>query len=297
MHRGERRAFAVLLVACLLAAGWITYEQWWRPLHPQPMAGAEVAWLALEEEQRADSVHTFTARSQRVPHLFAFDPNTLALAQWQDLGLSPRQAAAVQRFQAHGGRFRTKRDVARMRVVDPALFAQWEPFIQLPDSLPARSPAGTGLADAAVGTAHTATFERAAPAQVEVNTADTLRLQEVNGIGPAFARGIVKYRDRLGGFYSLEQLNEVYVLRDKPDAVVRLKERLLLDPRMVRRFPVNSVTAEELGPHPYAGWKVAKALVAYRKQHGPFHALEDIKGCALVTDSVYHRLVPYLIME
>ena len=66
---------------------------------------------------------------------------------------------------------------------------------------------------------------------------------------------------------------------------------------MILGTPIASLTAEELGPHPYGGWKVAKALVAYRKQHGPFKTVADIKGCVLVTDSVYRKLAPYLSAE
>jgi competence protein ComEA len=218
------------------------------------------------------------------------------------LGLSERQAAAIHRYEAKGGRFRTKDDVARMHVVDPELFARWKPFILLPDSFERKAFAhGARYPEHDNRDSTTIRFperSRSAPrAVVEVNTADTNALIALRGIGPAFARGIVKFRDRLGGFHNLDQLAEVYILRDKPDVLADLKSRLLLDTLMVRRFPLNTVTADELGPHPYAGWKVAKALVAYRKQHGPFRTVADIKGCVLVTDSVYRKLAPYLSVE
>lgn len=299
LHRSERQGFTLLVVLCLLAAGWVTYEQWVRPDALSDAPALEVAWRAMraeEEHGRADR-----ASHARSIELFAFDPNGLATAEWERLGLSERQAEAVHRFEEHGGRFRTKRDLARMRVVDPALFAQWEPYIQLPDSLPreGRIPRAErsgpqwdkegrwkDRSDREEG------YRRVA--LVEINTADTARLVQLPGIGPAFARGIVKYRERLGGFLDLDQLDEVYVLRDKPEARERLKRLFVLDTLAVRRHPLNRFTAEELGPHPYAGWKVAKALVAYRTHHGPFARVADIKGCALVTDSVYRRLAPYL---
>ena len=134
-------------------------------------------------------------------------------------------------------------------------------------------------------------------ARVELNAADSATLVALPGIGPAFARGIIKYRDRLGGFHSLDQLAEVHVLRDKPEAVARLRTLLTLDTALVRRYDPNTCTAEELGPHPAAGWKVAKALVAYRRQHGPFRAVGDVKGCVLITDSVFRRLSPYLRLQ
>lgn len=141
------------------------------------------------------------------------------------------------------------------------------------------------------------TYARMAPRPVEINTADTSSLIALPGIGPAFARGIVKYRDMLGGFVSLDQLAEVYVLKDKPDALLKLKSLLILDPHAVLRIPINTCTEEELAAHPYARWKVAKPLIAYRSQHGPFTDVTAIRGCAVISEEVFRKLAPYLSVE
>ncbi len=305
IHAGERVGIGLLLLLCFVASGWVAYEQYIAPDVVRDKAALEVAFAQLsavegssiDPAQRSDR-QSFDEKAV----LFQFDPNKLPLEQWVALGLSERQAASILRYEAKGGQFRTKRDVAKMHVVDPELYARWEPFILLPDSFQRKTyaehkryPEYERRDSTTIRSSERSVFT--AKAKVEINTADTTALVEVRGIGPAFARSIVKYRDRLGGFHSLDQLNEVYILRDKPEAVADLKTRLLLDTLMVRRFPLNSFTAEELGPHPYAGWKVAKALVAYRKQHGGFKNVADIKGCVLVTDSVYRKLAPYLSAE
>lgn len=304
LHAAERRGMGLLLAVFFMAATWVVYEQY---IAPDPVKD-KVA-LTLVEEMRAASGSSI-AEAQRSDRqddgrellLFAFDPNHLPVEQWVALGLSERQAAAIHRYEDKGGRFRAKGDLRKMHVVSPELFERWEPYILLPDSLLQGSFAQgerslTFREKDSTRARYTERTSAHAEAVVEVNTADTNRLVQVRGIGPAFARSIVKYRERLGGFHSLDQLGEVYILRDKPDAVAELRSRLLLDTAMVRRFQLNTVTAEELGPHPYAGWKVAKALVAYRKQHGPFKTVADIKGCVLVTDSVYRKLAPYLSAE
>ena len=245
MHAAERRGFLVLLSLCFVAAGWVIYEQWIRPSPVDDLAKLQVAYAELklsagssiDPEQRSD-------RQVVVEHLtlFKFDPNDLPSEQWVALGLSERQADVIHHYEDKGGRFRTKRDVAKMRVVDPDLFAKWEPFIQLPDSLPKHEFEKYGDHQKYVNADHPA-FAKDEERHftrnlVEINTADTNQLIELPGIGPAFARGIVKYRDRLGGFRSLDQLNEVWVLRDKPDAVAKLKTLLVIDTQMVRLFPI-----------------------------------------------------------
>jgi competence ComEA-like helix-hairpin-helix protein len=132
---------------------------------------------------------------------------------------------------------------------------------------------------------------------VEVNTADSAVLVALPGIGPAFAKGILKYRDRLGGYHRLDQLAEVYVLKDKPDAIARLNTLLVVDSMMVRKVPINTCSVEELAAHPYAGWKVAKPLIAYRDQHGPFSSVQDITACQAVGEDVFRKLAPYLTVE
>jgi DNA uptake protein ComE-like DNA-binding protein len=290
MHRSERRGFILLVMACMVAAAWVTYEQWLKPAEAGPPV---VLTAELEPWYEAQVVERDSAGAGRAPHtrvaLFPFDPNGLPLEQWMALGLSERQAAAIHKYEAGGGRFRSKADVERMRVVDSDLYQRWEPFIQLPDSAaPRQQRAPWSFGD---GGGHA---ERSAPRTVEVNSADSAALVAVPGIGPAFARGILKYRDKLGGYHSLDQLAEVYVLKDKPDAVDRLRERLTFDTLLLRRISVNTATAEQLAAHPYLDWKVAKALVAYRTQHGVFREVADIQGCVLVSDSLFRKLAPYL---
>ncbi|MCC7503284.1 MAG: helix-hairpin-helix domain-containing protein [Flavobacteriales bacterium] len=290
-HRGERLGFLWLMTGCLIAAAWGTYEQWLRPSDPNELSILAARMEPWVEARKAfqDSTNVAPFSHDRRLTLFPFDPNHLPIDQWVALGLSERQAEALHKYEAGGGRFRSKRDVAKMRVVDPELYAQWAPYIQLPDSAASAYPHTTWPER------EDRTYaERTALRGLELNSADSAALVAVPGIGPAFARGILKYREKLGGYHSLDQLTEVYVLKDKPEAVAKLKGRLVLDTLMVRRLPVNSATTEELAAHPYLGWKVAKALVAYRGQHGAFRNVADIKGCVLVNDSLFRKLAPYL---
>jgi DNA uptake protein ComE-like DNA-binding protein len=218
--------------------------------------------------------------------------------------LSERQARSIHRYEEKGGSFRTKKDLARMRVVSPELFAQWQPYILLPDSFPTKAGEHPDnrrdhrdqdttrweQRPYAGSKARAGTTIRS----VELNSADSAALVAVRGIGPAFAHAIIRYRERLGGYRSLDQLQEVYLLRDKPEAVERLREHLVVDPALVRRIDINRCEAKELAAHPYIGWNLAKALVAYRDRHGPYKQVADISGCALVTDSLRGRIEPYL---
>ena len=298
MHAGERHGGVILLPMLTVLLGWVIYQQWFKePIVTDlaPMRAQLEAWLAAK-----DSSDTPGMKVAVEP--FAFDPNTIDRVQWLALGLTPKQVDGIQRYMNKGGRFRTKKDLGRMYSIRPEQFERLKPFILLPDSVPSRSYSDRPRTYQRDTTRRQwperkPYEERPALRKVEVNTADTNSLVALPGIGPSFARGIVKYRESLGGYHSLDQLAEVYVLKDKPDAVIRLKELLVLDTLMVRHIPINTCTVEQLAAHPYARWKIAKPLIAYRTQHGSFAQLADIKGCALVTEEVFLKLAPYLSVE
>lgn len=312
MHQGERRGLLVLVLLAVLLFAWAAYQQWWRP-PSVPLDKAYqrtvAAWLAAQADTSAAAVAD--------PTYFPFNPNTIERADWLQLGLTERQVDGIERFREKGGRFRSKDDLDRMYSLRPEQVAALKPYVQLPDHAPQRTE---GKADrwnrrdeqgwkerderptetpGTPRTEHEAQprWERGVQRKVEVNTADSAMLVALPGVGPAFARGILKYRDKLGGFHSMAQLTEVYVLKDKPDALERLAELLVVDSLMVRQLPINTCTVEQLAAHPYAGWKVAKPLIAYRHHHGPFKQISDILACAAVDEAVFRKLAPYLTVE
>lgn len=298
LHKAERRGNAFFMVVLLMAAGaFYYYRLHYRPNKAdlEPMRLEMLAWMAARDSAGHRS-------EVKLAEPFPFDPNTIAVEDWMKLGLSAKQAASIDRYRTKGGRFRRKSDVARMYAIKPELYERLHPFILLPDSLPARTPRTKQWPkrDSLRAFPPREPWMRGSPvarAKVELNSADTNALIALPGIGPSFARGITKYRDGLGGFHSLDQLNEVYVLKDKPDAVARLKELLVVDTLLIRRIPLNTCTAEDLAAHPYIRWKLAKPLIAYRTHHGPFAEVAAIMELHLIDDDLYRKLAPYLSIE
>ncbi len=300
LHTGERRGFLGVTLVLLLAIGWVVYEQWFHHAPIPDLAEAEIElkeWLESSQPQIANG--TPVVKKAVGP----FDPNDLDRQDWIELGLTERQAEGIMRYVEKGGRFRSKKDVKKMYTIPPELYAGLEPHILLPDSIVRpvlerkifNEKTGRPRNESSPPERSHSVKEKIAP--LEVNTADSTELVILPGVGPAFARGIVKYRNALGGYHSLDQLAEVYVLRDKPEAVQRLKEVLLIDPSRIQRIDINKATAEELKTHPYLNWKIANGLVNFRDQHGPFRSVEDVKRSVLMNDSLYRKIAPYLKVE
>lgn len=129
----------------------------------------------------------------------------------------------------------------------------------------------------------------------ELNSADTLDLQQLRGIGPCFARRIVNYRTALGGFVSKTQLQEVYGL--PPETYRSIAPYLTLDASQVKKLNPNTATLNELKRHPYIDYYQARAIVDYRKNGHTYHNASDLLLVHLMTDSIVQRLTPYLIFS
>lgn len=130
---------------------------------------------------------------------------------------------------------------------------------------------------------------------MELNGADTLTLQLLHGIGPTFARRIVRYRERLGGFCRVEQLREVYGMTD--DRYQALVPHLTVDVDSIRRIDINKVTVKELMRHPYIDPYLARDIIRYRERGHRYRAADDLRLVATMDDSTLMRLTPYLRFE
>lgn len=295
LHPLERR---MMLLCCVVLASttfWLAYRQWFRHEDGTAVVVQRTAIAALLDDGGNEAAPLDTTGLQ------PFDPNNLDKSGWMALGLTEKQAGGIMRWVERGGRFRSKADVAKMYSIKPEQFALLAPFMLLPDSAPERPRFAERPERKPWPARDTSQRTKTWPNRpvyevVELNAADSAALTALPGIGPSFARGIIKYRNQLGGYVSLDQLSEVFVLRDKPDAVQKIAGSLRVDADKAHKLNINTATAEEFTGHPYLWkkWGIAKAIVAYRSQHGPYAAVEDVKKCLLVDDELFRKLSPYL---
>lgn len=130
------------------------------------------------------------------------------------------------------------------------------------------------------------------PLKVELNSADSTTLQLLHGIGPVYARRIVRYRERLGGFTSTDQLLEVYGFT--PELLDHLAPYLLLDTSNLHRINVNSVGLKQFIKHPYVEYYFARDLVNLRSRGVTFSSPDDLRALPSCNDTLLARLLPYL---
>ena len=127
---------------------------------------------------------------------------------------------------------------------------------------------------------------------VELNSADSIALISVSGIGPFYAKQIIKYRNDLGGFLSYSQFSEIWGL-EKLD-LNKIKLQTIIDTNLIQKLNLNNIEVKTLWNHPYLNYKQAKAIINYRAQHGNFKVIKDIRKIVLIDSILFRKIAPYL---
>lgn len=252
------------------------------------------AQLALQKQQQPDTErtdynpHSFAenerpkySTAKRTIEYFEFDPNRIGEDDWIKLGFSVKQAAIIQKYKNSGGKFYKPEDVKRVFVIGEEGYERLKPYIKI-------APIARESSN------YTAYTKPAAPTirTFDINEADSAMFEMQKGIGPSTARRIINYRNRLGGFVSVEQMKEVWGL---PDSVYSsLKDKMEVNNPSVSKININSDTYERMSKHPYINFSLARAIVAYREQHGTYKSVDELRNVAIVSDSIFTKLKPYV---
>ena len=215
------------------------------------------------------------------------NPESLSNEDWIRLGLSPKQATSLLRYRDKYG-LNSLQQMRRIRVLPGALLDQ------IADSL-IFAHAKEAKANLHVGESQDqpqiqVKTERKID-KLDLNSATTAMLVALPGVGQYTAEKIINYRERLGGFISLSQLNEIKGLT--PELLENALKYMTIESE-AQKMNLNLVSYERLKQHPYLTWNQANSLLKMRAQKGTFHALQEIKESVLIDDDTYKKLLPYV---
>lgn len=276
----------LLLIILILLLKLVPYAFY--KLQPPPQTAAsltnQLKELTILSKQNkflnAKTEHNGTNKKEA--KRFVFDPNTLTIEGWQSLGLSAKQAQAIINFTRKGGKFFKPEDVEKMYTISPEMYQSLKPYIQIQQQFGTAAKQNLSI------------YPKAEKKMivVDINTADSAQLDEIKGVGGAFANRILKYRERLGGFYKKEQLMEVYGIDSLKYA--EIKNQITLSEIKLRTINVNTAQFNDFKTNPYLSYKQINAIIQYRKQHGNFSGLADLKKVLILNDQVIGKIGPYL---
>jgi DNA uptake protein ComE-like DNA-binding protein len=220
--------------------------------------------------------------------VFFFDPNTASGNDWIRLGVKEKTAQTIQKYISKGGRFYKAEDIKKIWGLRPSDIARLLPYVSI-KNLPKEYPRYEKK-EYLENTSATKTIQK-----VDINSADTSAYIALPGIGSKLSQRIIAFRERLGGFYSIDQVAETYFLPDS--TFQKIKPYLVINGHSIKQININLASVDEMKTHPYLRYNLANAIFQYRKQHGDFNSVDAIKKIMLVTDDIFNKVAPYLTIE
>ncbi len=215
---------------------------------------------------------------------FVFNPNTVSEEDAQKLGFSKKLSATLINFRNKGGKFFKSEDLKKLYGLSPKLYEELESYILIPQKEYKRD----SVFDNKPRNYEKKNFTKEL---VELNTADSLSIVFLKGIGPGFTKRIIKYRTMLGGFHSINQLKEVYGMNDS--LFLTLSSQIKLDANALTKIPINAIDFNSLRKHPYFNFQTAQAVINFRLKHGKLTEA-DMKGLGVFSEEKLRLILPYL---
>ncbi len=238
---------------------------------------------SVDEARRLDFQQMDRSVAENKITPFIFNPNMLPSEQWSKMGLKDWQIKVIKKYEAKGGKFYKKEDFKRMFCISPSEYEILEPYISIPEQKNEYADRKPEIK------------EIKKKVLVDLNTADSVTLLTLYGIGPSFAKRIIKYRNLLGGFYSKNQLLEVYGFDQ--DRLDKIEAKCDVSSGGIKKININTVRTDELKKHPYLDFYTAKAIVDQRVILGRFTSIQQIKSIPLIHEDLFNKIQHYFVIE
>jgi competence ComEA-like helix-hairpin-helix protein len=228
-------------------------------------------YISIEKKVTQNIIH------QSKPKIFMgmIDPNSADFDELLEFGFNRFQSKNIVEYRGKGGVFAQKADLLKIYGIDSGFFKMIESNILIDINEYFNSERiNNGLI------------------KVELNNADTTELLKLAGIGSVYANRIIKYRDLLGGFYTISQLLEVYNLPE--ETFKGIKTAVSVDTLLIRKIRINFAEYAELLRHPYINKKQVEAILYFRNQKGSYVNLEQLESEGLLNSETFRKIKPYL---
>lgn len=286
----ERRGIAVFTILCsviyCVGAFWPQKEFKEKDLSQYFNTSDNIYIEEDELDQGFNEMMWADEKSKNIVHQkFNFDPNSISLDSLVLLGFSKFGAKSLTNFISKGGKIYDEKKFKSIFGIDTALIIDLRSYTSYPDK-----PTFSNIKY------ENKTVETVSEIRVvELNTADSVALDAIKGVGPYMVKRILQYRKKLGGFLYKEQLTELGVIADSLYQPVA--ESIRVDPSKVNKINLNTADFKTFTTNPYFSKETTNAIIKYRKQHGPFEDVLHIRRIKSLKEEVGQKILPYLTIE
>lgn len=238
--------------------------------------------LDSRAEKIAQKTNIEPSPPKALPEAFDFDPNTATGETFEALGLASNTIRSILNYREKGGQFRKTEDFQKIYTLPDSVYQHLKTHIKIiqKPNYPAKK-----------------TYPPKTYRKIDINTASLEDFQQFRGIGPSYAKRILKMRESLGGFLDVQQVGELYKLPDSTFQV--MLPYLECAPVPVDKININTATVDELKAHPYLRWFHAKAIIKYRETQGLWKSVDLVQILTEFDDGkgTFQKIKPYLTVD
>jgi DNA uptake protein ComE-like DNA-binding protein len=288
--RGIIVLFSLILIVQSIRIAWPYFDTEMQEFSPEEMQLASKWMQQMEQIKKAEINEQRKSKFKTLPACFPFNPNKTSNEEWMKLGFTEKETGSILKFRNKGGKFVYKEDLKKLYCIDESRYNQLENCISLPKKTESNENTNFPFSNKKAGTKQALRITL-----LEINSADTLDLLALRGVGKYWAKKIWFFKERLGGIYSEEQLYEIKGMNDT--MFYNIQSQIKIDTNLITKIPVNSCSSEALQKHPYCWYGIGKAIANYRSKHGAFQSLSEIKNIYAVKPEIFEKLQHYLILK
>ncbi|MGB7841542.1 MAG: helix-hairpin-helix domain-containing protein [Salinimicrobium sp.] len=276
-NRSERNGILILvLVIISLQLLYVFY-----PFSSEKEQTPEEQRLEKELQHSIDSLKQVAAEKNSVK-MQPFNPNFISDYKGYLLGMSEEQIDRLHEYRSKGLWINSSEDFREITGVSDTLLKKIEPYFKFPEFQKRNLQNNTSQKG-----------HFSAPLEKQdLNAASAEELRLVNGIGEKLSTRIVKYRESIGGFRGIIQLQDVYGLQ--PEVVERLLKRFEVKEQPSEKANLNTITALELSEMPYFDYELARAIIDFRRREGKIESFESLDGIKNFPKEKINRIKLYL---
>ncbi len=247
------------------------------------------------KKQRYCNKNNIASRKNSKIELFNFNPNTINRDSLLLLGISRKAASNWTKYLHKGGHFYTKKDILKVYGLNKTTYNTIEKFIVFASKKKYKTKHDITIAKANkqdYDKKYSIIKKKHSNIKIEINTCNAEELKLLKGIGDVLSKRIIKFRDKLGGFVSINQIKEVYVLPD--ETFKNIKGNIFINANKIKKLKINIEDGKSLKNFPYISYRLASQIIKFRKQHGFFKDKYDLLKIRSIDSLKLKKIEPYL---
>jgi len=224
--------------------------------------------------------------NRKIYEKFEFDPNTCSKDSLLNLGFREYMVNNILKYREKGGYISSLSKFKEIYGIDTSLIESLSGYIKIAPKIKPDFKNKTYEHDI-----ESQLKEEEEKVVVELNSADSIQLLKIKGIGPFYAKKILNMRSKMGGFIDQEQLVELEIIPDS--TFQKIKDQIRIDREKMGKLDINSINYKQLIQHPYFDKNKVQVLLNYRQNHGPFKSLNELKRIKAFDEQFYNQILPY----